>query len=694
MFTADSTKKFFKAMADTEKVRVVYDSGIEKPVSTRDGTITLPIPTIYNEEEWASLAHSEASYLFEPSRFLLGACDSLAPDDKAAPEDPKEQDKATRLGIGKVLSQHIAEQRSYGEYKGRDAALDYGAAKRITETADLLESVDLETLAPAQGLLASVLSWDAEARKAVQGYDVKVAPDIPCSPHYCDPLRSLLSPRQLAKIHSEEDLLAAIESVVKLLESPSDDQQEQSDSGEGDGDQGDPGDRDSSDSLGGSDGGDAGGDQGDQDDPGSPSDDSGAGDPKSSGESGSPGESESPESGDNGDAGTPSDANNGDSGGAGSSQADGGQGDPSNAESSMGEDSSSASTLGSTPTDSLSGQASESLTTGEADHEGHGRQGLAPIKTERLPDDLLDSYKDTLESDHPESVDLWEGANKTPHDSLKPESKEYIPLEEQMVVAEKTLLSGEFSTGKKNRAAAYAEKSVVSKTIRKYLQAMSQDSWAYGKTRGTIATRSIAQCYSGARNPRIFRQKQSSRLKMDTAITLLLDCSGSMSGTRYTIGSACVLSMSKTLTSLGIPHEILGFTDDRRLITYEFKPFASQSTQDKLGRALASNEMDMNYNADGESLMIAAERLMHRSEKNKVLIVLSDGQPSGYYLGNGEKYLKDVCELIEEKSPIDLHAIGIESQAPKNYYKNCQCIHRPEELDDALMSLLKRSVMK
>jgi cobaltochelatase CobT len=74
-------------------------------------------------------------------------------------------------------------------------------------------------------------------------------------------------------------------------------------------------------------------------------------------------------------------------------------------------------------------------------------------------------------------------------------------------------------------------------------------------------------------------------------------------------------------------------------------------------------------NIDGEALLWAHNRLLARHEDRQILMVISDGAPvddstlsanSGNYL---EKHLRQVIAMIQERSPVELLAIGIGERA-------------------------------
>ena len=98
-------------------------------------------------------------------------------------------------------------------------------------------------------------------------------------------------------------------------------------------------------------------------------------------------------------------------------------------------------------------------------------------------------------------------------------------------------------------------------------------------------------------------------------------------------------------------------------------------------------------NIDGEALMWAHNRLLGRPEQRRILMVISDGAPvddatlsanPGNYL---EKHLRDVISFIENKSDVELTAIGIGHDVTR-YYRRAVTIVDAEELGGTMMANL------
>ncbi len=233
-----------------------------------------------------------------------------------------------------------------------------------------------------------------------------------------------------------------------------------------------------------------------------------------------------------------------------------------------------------------------------------------------------------------------------------------------------------------------------------------------GHKRGRLHAASLYRVSQG--DPRVFTQKQEHKSK-DTAVMLLADNSGSMSGAKMKAAMTATYALSATLDRVNIAHEMMGFTTggwnmsdtmyeairqehDKSGIDYDrviplimpiYKSFEERLDATVKRRvAYAMNaQRGLNGNIDGESLMIAAERLARRTEKRKVMLVLSDGQPAG-----GRKsgsHLKGTVEYLNDNG-IETIGIGIMSRAVEHYYDNHVVLNHVDDLPGQVMSEIKR----
>ena len=98
-------------------------------------------------------------------------------------------------------------------------------------------------------------------------------------------------------------------------------------------------------------------------------------------------------------------------------------------------------------------------------------------------------------------------------------------------------------------------------------------------------------------------------------------------------------------------------------------------------------------NVDGEALMWAADRLLKRPEKRKLLVVVSDGAPvdDATLAANGpdilDRHLKEVIAALRPGSDIRLGAIGLGHNVSR-YYAEGIVVSSPDDLTDRVLTFL------
>ena len=275
----------------------------------------------------------------------------------------------------------------------------------------------------------------------------------------------------------------------------------------------------------------------------------------------------------------------------------------------------------------------------------------------------------------------------------------YIPHTDQRV---EYILPKNYNFGMVASVNKIIGSSYISRNIRRQLQVISKGSELHGTRRGQVSTRKLHDLFtSNGTQPKIFKKVEEGSIETDSAVSIMIDCSGSMgshtgiNSRKYETAAASVAVTSDVLTKLRITHGIYGFTEGRFFHQiYVFKNMGNTIvTSQNLVRSLCSYKIRFDHNTDGESLQWVAERLLSRPEKNKVIIVMSDGRPNGYYSGDGAFYLREVAKDIEENSPIHTAAIGIESSAVKDFYKNWEVINDIRDLELALLKVVRSKIV-
>jgi cobaltochelatase CobT len=202
----------------------------------------------------------------------------------------------------------------------------------------------------------------------------------------------------------------------------------------------------------------------------------------------------------------------------------------------------------------------------------------------------------------------------------------------------------------------------------------------------------------------------------DTALTILLDNSGSMRGQPIVMSALACEIIAGILEKFSIKTEIIGFTtadwkggkarkmweisgrtknpgrlNELRHIIYKSSNQSFKKSKVNLGLML--KEGILKENIDGEALLFAKARLMQRDEKRKILMVISDGTPidDSTNSANDEDILSDhlrhVINKIEKQSKIEIVGIGIGHSAD-DFYKNSITIKGLEELGDVMIEKL------
>ncbi len=251
--------------------------------------------------------------------------------------------------------------------------------------------------------------------------------------------------------------------------------------------------------------------------------------------------------------------------------------------------------------------------------------------------------------------------------------------------------------------------------LQRQLLAKQNRSWEFDLEEGLLDSSKLPRIIMDPYNSLSFKKEKNLEFK-DTIVTLLIDNSGSMRGRPITIAAICADILSRTLERCSVKVEILGFTtknwkggksrefwnkkgkpktpgrlNDLRHIIYKGADSHWRQCKNNLGLML--KEGLLKENIDGEAISWAFNRLKKRKEERKILMVISDGAPvddstlsvnSGDFL---EKHLKKMVKFIEDKTEIEILAVGIGHDVSR-YYNRAIKITDVNELGDVMISQL------
>ena len=247
--------------------------------------------------------------------------------------------------------------------------------------------------------------------------------------------------------------------------------------------------------------------------------------------------------------------------------------------------------------------------------------------------------------------------------------------------------------------------------LQRKLLAQQNRAWDFDLEEGALDAARLTRIVIDPLGALSFKRERDTEFR-DTIVTILIDNSGSMRGRPIMVAACCADILARTLERCGVKVEILGFTtkawkggqarekwlqdgkpampgrlNDLRHIIY--KRADAPWRRAKRSLALMMREGLLKENIDGEALAWAHSRLAVRPEQRRILMTISDGAPvddSTTSVNNGsylEVHLRQVIAEIEERSSVELVAIGIGHDVTR-YYKRAVTITDPSELAGAM----------
>lgn len=182
----------------------------------------------------------------------------------------------------------------------------------------------------------------------------------------------------------------------------------------------------------------------------------------------------------------------------------------------------------------------------------------------------------------------------------------------------------------------------ISRQLQRSLTQQLRDRRRGGRQTGLMMGRRL-DAHALCRNDgKVFYKNALPSETPELAVALLLDESGSMWGERSDYARASGIILHDFCTSLGIPVMVYGHsTEGSTVMLYSYAEFDGIDGDD---RYRLMDVKARSNNRDGAALRFVAEQLVKRPEEVKLLILVSDGQPSdnGYYGSAAEEDLRGI----------------------------------------------------
>jgi cobaltochelatase CobT len=247
--------------------------------------------------------------------------------------------------------------------------------------------------------------------------------------------------------------------------------------------------------------------------------------------------------------------------------------------------------------------------------------------------------------------------------------------------------------------------------LQRSLATLQKRAWTFDLDDGLLDTSRLSRLVVDPSSPLAYKQERDSEVR-DTVVSFLIDNSGSMRGRPIALAAMFADILAQALERCHVGTEILGFTtrqwrggqtrrtwsangkpgdpgrlSDLRHIIYKEADEPWRRARQALGVMLWPELLKENI--DGEALLWAHRRLGGRSEQRRILVVISDGVPAddATLTANADDYLdahlRQVIEWIENKSSVELLAIGIGHDV-STFYSRSVTIADSEQLGDAM----------
>ncbi len=309
----------------------------------------------------------------------------------------------------------------------------------------------------------------------------------------------------------------------------------------------------------------------------------------------------------------------------------------------------------------------------DTDYETEEGKG-GPAQPEETTDEALDREAKGKEMSEYQNDDIEQALDEIPASDAEYVSRR--DLDEHMVVEGS---EQDKETYKQNREDIGASVAAVVRAMEQALRARTRCRKDGYLRQGKIDPRRLVQIAKGLSKDVMFQSRPG--IKMDTAVEIVIDESGSMSN--YYDIRLVAMALCEALGQMNIDFELTGTTTkfsagaynmpamngmDRSnpIIYRHYKVFGEQWV--RVCHRIAHSGAH-SHNVDGEVVEYAAHRLMARPEPRKIVISISDGLPDAGH-GNGTKMasnLRKACERAR-KAGVEVYGFGVGTDEPAQYY--------------------------
>ncbi len=207
---------------------------------------------------------------------------------------------------------------------------------------------------------------------------------------------------------------------------------------------------------------------------------------------------------------------------------------------------------------------------------------------------------------------------------------------------------------------------------------------------------------------RLFQRRVEPR-KLDVAFTLLVDESGSMNREgKYLAAREATIFFAEVLDQVEVPFEIIGYSTEHseaamaaalgHVPAFRYRHIRHSSLLHRLYKTFDEpygpvktrlvNICPRFNNWDEEHLLFAHRRMLARKEKEKVIIIVSDGQPNGD--------ARHLVATVQRLSSLGIKIVGVGVVDPfvKKIYPNAIVVENLSQLTEEVVMILRRELLR
>ena len=311
---------------------------------------------------------------------------------------------------------------------------------------------------------------------------------------------------------------------------------------------------------------------------------------------------------------------------------------------------------------------------------------------ENIAKEVVEERHNTnLQTEGKEIIQKLEKENKNQSDTASEEEKRMYTLTNEL------LTSYHFHFYRPDPGSEFEYHSIldpmsneITNTVRllkKILKDKNRTRYMNGERLGRLDIKSVAN-HQFYQDGKIFKRKNEKDIRK-IAFSILIDESGSMNGLKTKLARQISIELDAILSQLDIPLMITGHTCCFSDFSIDiFKDFDVVDGKDNL-RLL--NNGAYACNDDGFAIAYNCEKLLKREEQDKILIVISDGMPSGSR--DSYKITKEMINKYRSKK-ISIYGAVIDGD-----FNNIQKLYGNQTIDctngkltEELVGLVKRLV--